>query len=780
MLLAYQKNNLEKLNSAVQHNNKIVIVGAENSGRKYVIEYWSKNIKHALIINLDKNELYKEYASLISALKKTHQKEKGRLSFSPNFSISSFPISLGIGISCDDNSISKSEKIIKNFIKKLAKKNTLIFIIDAALDIKDNSIEFIDEFITNYKGKRQIYQFILSSEKIDKYDEYLYKYVYFESMLDSTLSKTEILKNLNLNPNISLTDKVVGFIFNNTSNNLRLLINIINDLNDNKLDYNFEEFDVNNVTKMLLDESVEKYKYPILVRNLLTICTISNYYFKAIDFSFLLKQDEAIIKIILDFAQKHYLIEDDLTGYKIIFGLVKKVYNNLDEINKQLIYSNIVHMFANIYPSDYYNKYIFANLAKNPKSNVYLMQYLFQRIRFKQNFELSDYCNKLDSDEYEIVDIYNMSYGLLNSKKYDNCITLLSTLNNLSGALLYEINILKSQCLIRKIDTEKRENALECLNYNINNNSIDENLKFRIDIRKIAALVHVGKYKEAINTCRDIKERLIQKNSETKSLEYEYYLNVIYRKYSYVSEYDTSINEVKKSVDFFRTNQKIYYKAFYIALNNLFSLYIINMNLDKAKVIKNEIENLKLVKNNINFPRLEIAENNFILYYFFSKEISIIESLNSFRQLYENNKASADHILITSNYAVFMMLNNNLEDAKKVLLDELNNIQNDQEGIYNYRITINLVICEFLLDNKKRDECIKRLEAINYNTEDPHYRVRITELKGIINLMKNINYCNNANEWCKQYKTKNTTILNVYTTYQQGLIFTTLFDWDDD
>lgn len=330
------------------------------------------------------------------------------------------------------------------------------------------------------------------------------------------------------------------------------------------------------------------------------------------------------------------------------------------------------------------------------------------------------------------------------------------------------------------MDNIERNKALELLSYNEDNEAIDENLKFRLDIRKIAALIHVGKYKESLRICNNVIDRLLQMYSKTNSLEYMYYLNVIYRKYSYVCEYDLSIKFVEESVDFFKTHKKTYYKAYYISLNNLLSLYLINMDLRKAGNIKQEINDLILSKNNIKFPRTEIKENNYILYDYFSGKITEQIALENFKKLYSETEGSADHVFFASNYAVFMMINNNLEEAKTILQKELDNVRDEQEGTYNYRITINLSVCEFLIDNGSREECIRYLENVKYNQEDPHYTVRHKELSGIIDLMKNIPDCNNASIWCKAYKDNVSTPFSYYTTYQQGLIFTTLFDWDDD
>ncbi len=775
MLLSYQKINLEKLSSMTKENTDLTIVGKEKSGRKYIIDQWSKNKKNPLIINLEKTGLNCEYAALVSVLRKICRIKKHKIIIAPNVGFMASIYTFGISLSIDDESIFKSEKIIKKCLKKLAHKCTLIFVIDESLHISDQSIELIDSFIKQCKKKKSIYKFILSAKAIAENT-----CVYFESLTDCNLDKYETLRNLNLNPKIQLNNKVVEFIFQNVSDNISLLINIINDINNNNLDSNFDAFDANDLTKKILDESFKNYKYSELLTELLTIYAITKYYFQTIDLAFLLNQSEYVVNIIMDFALKHYLVEGEAQDYHIIFGLVKKIFGELDEISKYQIYANIVNMFSNIYPSDYYNKYIFAKLAKSSESRIYLMQYLMQKIRLNHNIDISDFERSLNKNEYLILQTYNCAFGLLSARKYDECIKTLFTLTELSGSLLYEINILKSQCLIRKIDRLEREQALSLLSYQYENRAIDENLKFRLDIRKIAAFVHTGGYKDALKLCNNVTDRLMQLYSKTNSVEYRYYLNVIYRKYSYVSEYDLSINYVKKSVAFFKDYKKNYYKAYYISLVNLFSLYIINMDLKNATKIKKEIEDLIIFKNNISFPRMEIAKNNFILYNYFSGETSVQKAVTELGKLYDETIGSADNILIASNYAVLMMLNSNLKKAKEILLKKLNSVKDEQEGTYSYRIIINLSVCEFLIDNNNRAECIKLLENVKYNQEDPHYRVRNQELIGIINLMKKIPQCNDAKEWCETYKSNILTAISSYTTYQQGLVFTTLFNWDDD
>ena len=72
------------------------------------------------------------------------------------------------------------------------------------------------------------------------------------------------------------------------------------------------------------------------------------------------------------------------------------------------------------------------------------------------------------------------------------------------------------------------------------------------------------------------------------------------------------------------------------------------------------------------------------------------------------------------------------------------------------------------------------LNSVQYNQQAPYYKNRLDELNNIKQLMNTIESCNDANKWCETFKSNISTPLSVHTTYQQGFIYTTLFNWDDD
>ena len=771
MLVQYQKRNLEKLQETVQDNNELVVVGSVNSGRKYVIEKWGNSIPKSIIIELKISGSPNSYSALISALKDIRYFRKNRLIIKPTLSIS-YTIA-SIDASLEKGNLFETEISLVKLLSKAAKHHTVIFVIDMDFPIKDGSIELIKKFRTECRKRKNIYIIYVSNTA-----EGNKKAVYFEDISSSDIAPQVLLKELNLSPNITLNDTIIDFIFNNINNNISLLIKIINDLNDGNLDTILESYDRNHTIDVLLEYSENKNKYKKQLSDLLSISAISEHYFQSIDFAYLLNEHECMINALLEYAQKKFLLTNCGDSFYILFGIVNKIYASLGRVEKQKIYIKIVEMFTVIHPSDYYQKYEFAKLAGMTEYSKFLVQHIFSEIRLNHGVDINKYRDDLNKKELDLVKTYNKAFGYNNFKEYNQCIDALSSLGVLNLEYLYEINIVKSQALIKKMDEKSRTMAVSLLDYP--DTLTDENLKFRLNIRKIAALVHIGHYDEALILCNQTVGYLMTKIESTHSLEYEYYLNVIYRKYSYISAYDTSINEVKTSVDFFSKYQDKYYTGYYIALTNLLSLYIINMKTKNATDTKNKLDELRITKNNINFPRGEILKNNLLLYDFFIDSVDPQKICEGFKQLYDNSDGYADHVLITSNYSIFLMLNNEFELAKEILCSTVPDSKGDLEGIYDTRIKINLAICKFLMNNQNRDKCIKMLDSVRYNQKAPYYKSRLDELNNIKHLMNTIESCNNANKWCETFKRNISTPLSVYTTYQQGFVYTTLFNWDDD
>ena len=204
---------------------------------------------------------------------------------------------------------------------------------------------------------------------------------------------------------------------------------------------------------------------------------------------------------------------------------------------------------------------------------------------------------------------------------------------------------------------------------------------------------------------------------------------------------------------------------------------------EQIDIVNNYIEKIKKLREehfNYRFPREEVYENNGLIYQLIygDREYDIC---TSFEKLYEKTMGMADNIFICSNYAISLALFDQIEKSISLLEDKYNDpsVKNDKEGVYKYRVFCNYAILDFM-QNKDKERALKILSDVYISKEDVHYSERSTELNTIIKTIKNFDKCSSASEWMNAYKSNEESIKNYFCLHQQGFLFTTLFDWDDE
>lgn len=607
------------------------------------------------------------------------------------------------------------------------------------------------------------------------------KLLYFESLSCDASEFLRTLYLLNLNPTIHLSEYILDFISRNANGNIEIIMKIIDDINKHNIDIDFNFSDPNSCIKELVCTAIESSNYKKGLTDILTIISLCDRYFSDLDLSFLVEKDLNIVELYLNFAVKHKFLESGENGYYIALGVIKKIFLNSSFEKKREIYNRILKLINTFYPDQYLEKYNFAKIANQNDHSVYLQQYLMKNIRETGRFIENEGLNNF---ERKVIDIYYSAYCKISCNQYDDAIKLLTNFmmeSTLVSPIKQEYQLLISQCLIKSIDIRDRNEAITLLSYDSSDTRIDDYLRYRLETRKIAAQIHNGDYKTARIQCNMTTDRLLESVERTKSPGSAYYLNVIYRKYCNIHPYESSLAAIKMSVSFFAENSK-YVRAYYIALNNEFALELINGQLSDAQSTYNKIQNIKDTNFSIRFPRPELLENNFLVLKImrnsFSVDVSIIDGFSSLRKTIK----SADHILVSSNLAVAHALLGHIDEAIKILTDELNVMQNtmDSEGIYSYRIICNLAILQFIRDNSQRENSIKLLKSIHIQKDDPHYHERIREYNLFIETIEQIDECSSVTEWMESYQSRVDVPRNYCCLYECGFVFTTLFDWDDE
>lgn len=782
MLLDYQKKNLEILKYALKSHKHISIVGKPYSGRTTVVSNLQNN-KTIVIKILPKSNGQIKYEDILSAVNDIKNFKKSRHEITLSISLSGGVAGIALGKHSNDL-FSIENEFIKR-LKRLSFRKNVILVI--------KNPQFIDIGTQNIINRiKEINCQSLFSRKhaiieiCDSKHEATGDIVYFDSLTDDKTEFSNVLRMLNLNPNITLSSYVLSFIQKNANGNISLILKIINDLNENVIDANFDFKDSNSHIKALICNSINSSDFKDKLYEILTIMAICNRYFNNLDLSFLLEENSNIVELYLQYAIEHKFIEnaDGRNEYYIFLGIVKEIFSSAPANKKLAIYNKVIKLIETFYLDQYKEKYTFSMLAEDGNGSVYFMQHLMKEIRSTGKYNKDQCKEALNKVELSIIDNYYIAYSKANSNQYNEAILILKKTifeYSLTSPIKQEFQLFISQCLIKSIIQRDRQEAVELLCYDNTDVNIDEYLKYRLDTRKIAALIHIGKYDEARKQSNLTEDRLLNNIKHTKSPGCEYYLNVIYRKYCNVHPYESSIFAIKKSVEFFSENPH-YVRSLYIALNNLLALELINGKYDDANKTISKIEELKEKNFCIRFPRTEIYNNNYLLAKLINNGLSVdVEFLKDFELSYKNT-SSADHILISSNYAIVLALYGNLNEALNVLTSEYIKLQktSDLEGIYAYRIITNLAVLKFIQDNSKRDNCLTMLSQISIKEEDFHNFERSKERTIIIKTMQKLSSCSSLLEWINACQQNLETPTNYFRLYEYGIVFTTLFDWDDE
>lgn len=777
MLLDYQKNNLAKLEECLADNDHVSIVGKAKSGRKKVVSQLPYPNK--LIINIFPSKTrYTNYDDFLNSVKGITSFSKARKKMGVDFSLGRSIVGVSFQLSSHD--IFYIENEIKNRIKKISRQRDIVFVVENP-DLIDSGTQRILSSVLKTKraffSKHRIIRIdICESEK-----QVCGKVLFFESLSSDPREFCRTLGLLNLNPNIKLSEYIRSFICKNADGNIELINRIIDDINKKNIDIDFDFQDTNSVIKEMVYTAIDMSSYKSELTDILTIISLCDRYFNDLDFSFLIEKDLNLVELYLSFAVTHNFLNRCEYGYNIVLGIIKKIFSDCPVEKKRTIYNRIIKLINTFYPDQYLEKYNIAKAAKQTGASVYLQQHLMKEIRETGNLILSDELSKL---EREVVNTYYLAYCKISINEYEIAVTTLKDFmmdTTLVSPIKQEYQLLISQCLIKSIDIQNRNEAIAKLTYDANDTKIDDYLRYRLETRKIAALIHTGAYKAARVQSEMTTDRLLESVELTKSPGSEYYLNVIYRKYCNIHPYESSLAAIKKSVSFFE-NTKKHVRSYYIALNNELALELIIGKTAEAQSTYQKIKNVKEANYSINFPRPELLENNSLILKITSNNFYVDDSIiDSFNFLRKSTK-SADNILISSNLAVAYALSGRIEEAIKIL----NNVQNamkhtkDTEGIYSYRIVCNLAILQFIQDNSQRENSIQRLKSIKPPVDDPHYQERSKEHFLFIETMKGIEECSSAFDWMSSYRSRVDTPRNYHCLYECGFVFTTLFDWDDE
>lgn len=762
-LLDYQRRNFQKLKEELPRNNIIQVIAKCDSGRRYTIETLKSEYFVLSVHNDNKENSLNPIYNALNLFSDELKEIKVHLSFGMSIK-NAF---LGIDISKVD--FNELESKLIHAVSRLRRKKPVVFVFNY-YELSEVLENFIKKIVSvKYYLKHYPIYIIYLSEK-GEFEGV--KNINFETLSLNHVNKRSVLLDLGLNHHINLSTDELSFIFNITNGKISYLKNMVVSLNRSELSFS-ECKDENKSIISLLNQCFDDGKQRDAINKILAFCSYSdNFMLSKSDLNFLLNLNLIDINNYLKAVQSYNIIglrEDKLY---IIISLLKAIYRQQFEAHKGEIYIRLCEMIAQMYPSNYKQKFIYAKYAEDVNEDIYYCQYCMQCIREHGSYTLDP--GKQDFRFINLLSDYQLANHYLIHRKYDKVLCVLSSYLDLPYFLLVEVKLMIAKANMKKLDNDSRNKALIDLKA-INKEKIDGNLKYRVSMFEVISNIHMGNYDDAYNIYDKLVSSLADERNSHASSELNYDYFTLLRKNNMVNNYQSSMLFIEQAKDYFSTREDLPV-AYYLAITNSLGIHVKNMKLREAAIDISDMQKLKQKNSLLNFPREYIFENNYLVYKYLSGESQIHDIVKEFEMILKPMSNYADKYLITSNYAVFVALNGDINEAVKLFEQSYNDLKKEKEGIYLYKYRVNRAILLYILDNTNREKLIKDLSSIQLPKGYPNQYALKQETELIIKNMQLT--CNSVDEWMQNYdsiRPKN----RPKSSFELGFVITELFSWDD-
>ena len=618
----------------------------------------------------------------------------------------------------------KSLVIVDNFQYLDVKSLELLNII---LKYRKSSFAFLKDTVFIFfitidvpQAQESLINKILQKEKVNKY--------YFPNM-----EYSDFLEALNEFDNKKDIDEhIKKIIYKLSFGHLEVIKNIVKKINSNG-NFTYNEDD----SKEKILDSLIKERLQSLgdvgeqISELLKYASFIGLSFPKYELEKLIECSHLELSNLIDKSNEIYLTTSDKKNAHFTHELIKMIFALKAKKDKAIYSSKMATCVKELYPSEYYQRMEYELNSGNDRNS-----YIMASLALLQDFRLREknICHDSARSFTAINPVYNSYISSMEkafenyyAQKYFDVIKILEKIESIVPIeLLAEKDLLLSLVLTKTLNQINRIKAAEILKpYRLIssvNNEFD--LWLRIMMTYMVSNIHLGKRDEALQI---EKELYIQLSSK---LEYDdnaiKYINILRRRSNSLHDCNISKEYMRSSIDFYvNTNcREIYPVQYFLCLNNYIGVLCQCGNFCEAGEYATLLQHFIMNHRDIQYPRMEIFVNNYLLSFLFSDKISTEKCLEIYNNTFGDDlSGNADRFFILCNLSVLHMRTHDYESAYKILDNLYNNINfdNDNEAMYAISIRINLAIA--LAYNSQTDKAKNILNDCLNNLQNANYKV---------------------------------------------------------
>lgn len=722
-------------------SNCFYIYGDKESGKTYLIDELVQYFQYPSVVIDGNNQINNDYLDLIIALnnvsnKKTKGIKKLLDEAAKGATTTGIPfVNTAVNIIMNYREIKRRNKYynisdieneIINRMEYLAKKKSLLIVLDNLENIDASSLKLINFLYTNKND------------------------VSFEFMKDSI-----ILITSNLNSDANNNMKFLGAINTkmgnctiekNSSAEFELYLKeqytsiwdselFINEL------YSIVGGNLGSATKILSliigskenllygkSKSIDELMFNILNKRLKTIenkffeisdvlkyaSIIGNEFEKALIY-YLFNIDDGVIdkKLALSINEKFLNKFEDV--YKFTSHYVRNFFWNLTAQNRKEFHYSIAILLKNIRPSEYNLRYfhLIESQHKDEANSVLIVMCIRHLIKYGElgNILIEQLNNlplvyqKYFNSIYNAISLYRNNGQL---SDIEECLSLQDF--NIDSELLIEKDYIYA-LTIYHLGREKNFSELKIiLEEYFYNDIINHDQRIRFGI--LLMLLYINRLGDEINA-KIIHRKLIleisEKGKNDKILELS--LNKIKRISPALYSLEVALIQTKESMSYFKNNIEYDIDEYVYSLTNHVGILIILSKYDEAYAIS--LEGLLLINRHNSDKNYHKFFNNYIISGLYSNNININDCEKLFRMLLETDENLNSKSLLINNYAVILVRNNKVKESNVILASLVNKFSEGQKNdYYKYLFTINYV-CVCVI-NKDFEKALLILDKLNF------------------------------------------------------------------
>lgn len=437
--------------------------------------------------------------------------------------------------------------------------------------------------------------------------------------------------------------------------------------------------------------------------------------------------------------EMEYIKQDKLYSY-FSNEIIQIIFRNKAYLNNFQYFEKMKVCVKQLFPGDYARRIEIELQLQNRYTAAILIILLY----FKNNFQTADEhqnYNSIIKEFSDIEDFYNLlneAIAFYNIRNYVDAIRHLNYISNMYPVQLLVVrDILKSISLTKLLDNDYRNDAITCLEgYTFENIKEEGELYLQILLARISSFTHNGDIKQAQKCERQIYQYLQDRLSYDEDAKTT--LHILKRKSNCMHECLISERYIKESVEYFKPlpghTAALNPVQYLMSLANHSGILIECGRFSESILEINNAYTFIKINPMLEFPRLQIVDNNFLIAVYLNNYNMKNEILNSYKKLVDISE-NADNIFINSNYSALLAVNGKTEEAYTLLQKTKRQLSNNRENFYEISIENNLLILELFNKRYSNAQLLldQLLKAIHGVIDESYYRKKYELLQMAIN-----------------------------------------------